>query len=217
MNREYPPVALLKELHSKMPCTKTKTTTTKTTEHSIKANCKRGYTLLQKAEADLTATQNWIIKKLLTEDPLYHNIKELAEFLHEFKIHIKVPMLTELKSYTNKKGTTSMKHYTTNGIMVNKIKSDVPVLFPTWIEFDKNKLSIETPISMSAGEWVSREQQTLFHWKTDEEEEEEDDDICGTCGEHMDDCLSCECPDDCKCLALCESEHPSGKCPYYPY
>ena len=143
-----------------MPCTKTKTTKTKTTEHSIKANCKRGYTLLQKSEADLTATQNWIIKKLLTEDPLKQNIEELAEFLHEFKIHIKVLMMTELKSYTNKKGKTSMKHYTANGYMVNNIKSDVPVLVSTWMEFDKEKLCISKDDVNR--EWRSREQQTLF-------------------------------------------------------
>jgi len=34
---------------------------------------------------------------------------------------------------------------------------------------------------------------------------DEDDEICGTCGEHYDDCQTCDCcPDDAKCLMLCK-------------
>ena len=39
---------------------------------------------------------------------------------------------------------------------------------------------------------------------------------CDTCGKDYDDCVSCECPDDCKCLKLCEEEN-GGRCPHYPY
>jgi len=62
---------------------------------------------------------------------------------------------------------------------------------------------------------------------TDTENEEEysnsEDDICEDCGLGQDGfnpgkdcCASCECPNDCKCLLLCEKEN-GGKCPYYPY
>ena len=51
---------------------------------------------------------------------------------------------------------------------------------------------------------------TMSDWyETDEEE-------CDTCGKHYDDCVSCECPNDSKCLKLCEEEN-GGKCPYYSY
>ena len=39
---------------------------------------------------------------------------------------------------------------------------------------------------------------------------------CGTCFNHLDDCLTCECPNDAKCLKLCELEN-NGRCPHYPY
>ena len=43
-----------------------------------------------------------------------------------------------------------------------------------------------------------------------------DDDLCPTCTKHYDLCLTCECPDDAKCLKLCEQMN-DGKCPHYEY
>jgi len=43
-----------------------------------------------------------------------------------------------------------------------------------------------------------------------------DEEICGECGKDFDLCLTCECPDDAKCLKLCEKMN-NGKCPHYPY
>ena len=40
--------------------------------------------------------------------------------------------------------------------------------------------------------------------------------FCPTCGLDFDNCQTCECPDDAKCLMLCEQMH-GGKCPHYPY
>ena len=40
--------------------------------------------------------------------------------------------------------------------------------------------------------------------------------FCPTCGLDFDNCPTCECPDDAKCLMLCEQMH-GGKCPQYPY
>lgn len=48
------------------------------------------------------------------------------------------------------------------------------------------------------------------------ESDDSDDEICDTCGEYYSDCISCECPDDCKCLKLCEQDN-GGRCPHYPY
>jgi hypothetical protein len=39
---------------------------------------------------------------------------------------------------------------------------------------------------------------------------------CATCGECESNCRSCECPNDCKCLQLCQEEN-GGRCPFYPY
>ena len=49
-----------------------------------------------------------------------------------------------------------------------------------------------------------------------EEYEGTDDDRCPTCGEWYSDCVSCECPNDCKCLKLCEEEN-GGRCPALSY
>ena len=48
------------------------------------------------------------------------------------------------------------------------------------------------------------------------ESESEEEYIFGTCGENSDACITCECPNDAKCLQLCE-EMNSERCPYYPY
>jgi len=40
--------------------------------------------------------------------------------------------------------------------------------------------------------------------------------ICETCGLHFDVCVTCECPNDAKCLKLCEKIN-GGRCPHYPY
>ena len=40
--------------------------------------------------------------------------------------------------------------------------------------------------------------------------------FCPTCGLDFDNCPTCECPDDAKCLMLCEQMH-GGKCPHYQY
>ena len=45
---------------------------------------------------------------------------------------------------------------------------------------------------------------------------EEEDEICGTCFRHFEECATCECPNDAKCLKLCEEEN-GGRCPYYTY
>ena len=49
-----------------------------------------------------------------------------------------------------------------------------------------------------------------------EEDEEEEWDLCMSCGECLDECETCECPEDAKCLKMCEQMN-GGKCPYYPY
>mmetsp|Transcript_114377 Transcript_114377/g.160547 ORF Transcript_114377/g.160547 Transcript_114377/m.160547 type:complete len:92 (+) Transcript_114377:314-589(+) len=33
-----------------------------------------------------------------------------------------------------------------------------------------------------------------------------DDNMCETCGLSIDDCVTCECPNDAKCIKLCEEE-----------
>ena len=43
-------------------------------------------------------------------------------------------------------------------------------------------------------------------------DDEDDESRCPTCGEWESDCVSCECPHDCKCLKLCEEEN-GGRCP----
>ena len=40
--------------------------------------------------------------------------------------------------------------------------------------------------------------------------------MCDTCGLSINMCLSCECPNDCKCLVLCEQEN-GGRCPFHFY
>jgi len=130
---------------------------TKLTEHSLKANCKRGYSLLEHTQKELTATQDWIIARCLKNPDKDEGIHELEEFLTTFHIHIKILVMTELKPYTNKKGKTSMKHYTANGKMINSIKSEVPVPIPTWCE-----VIDEAIVKNMNGEWKSREEQTIF-------------------------------------------------------
>ena len=48
------------------------------------------------------------------------------------------------------------------------------------------------------------------------EEVQEEEEICGTCGLDYSNCPTCECPNDAKCLRLCE-QMSGGKCPHYPY
>ena len=39
---------------------------------------------------------------------------------------------------------------------------------------------------------------------------------CGTCGNHIDECPTCRCPEDGKCRQLCEEEN-GGRCPFHNY
>jgi hypothetical protein len=130
-----------------------KTQTQKALVKGLKTNCKRGYNLLAETQAELTATQKWIIDKLSRED----NHDELTRFLTDLNISIKVPMLTVLTPYTNKQGKTTMKHYTANGSMVNSLKDDKPVLYPTWIKF--NDLTLQTN---DGGHFTSFSDQTVY-------------------------------------------------------
>tara|TARA_R110000744_G_C19062514_1_gene529126 strand:+ start:75 stop:527 length:453 start_codon:yes stop_codon:yes gene_type:complete len=129
---------------------------------SLKANIARGYGLYHAKEKELTKTQRWIIDKLMDEegDKEYGGYHELTRFLTDLNLAIKVPMLTELKPYTNKRGKTTMKHYTANGVLVNHLKSKVPVMFPTWTNFDREKFQIN-----EGGEFKSFETQTVYMMK----------------------------------------------------
>ena len=82
---------------------------------------------------------------------------ELTRFLTDLNISIKVPMLTVMKPYTNKKGKTTMKHYTVNGFMVNDLKGDEPVLYPTWIKFNDTTLHTN-----EGGHFTSFADQTVY-------------------------------------------------------
>ena len=139
-----------------------KTQTTKELVQGLKTNCKRGYNLFTETQAELTATQKWIIEYLLPAgDCSFHkrpcDYGELTRFLTDLNISIKVPMLTVMKPYTNKKGKTSMKHYTSNGFIVNDIKEDKPVLYPTWTKF--NDRTFQTN---EGGHFTSLADQTVY-------------------------------------------------------
>ena len=153
-----------------------------TTEHSIKANCKRGYSLLKSTQAELTKTQMWTINFTYqlgmkqighdgSDEPDY--FQALSKFLTDLQVHIMVHMPTTIKPYTNKKGVTSNKHYNANGKMINGINDKVPVLIPTWFKFDRTKLVTRlTPNSSCFGKFDSLETQTLFHLKVDDPEDD---------------------------------------------
>jgi hypothetical protein len=150
------------------------TQTKKELVQGLKTNCKRGYNLLAEAHAELNATQKWIIDKLMSELSIGgETYSELTRFLTDLNISIKVPMLTVMKPYTNKKGETTMKHYTANGFMVNDLKDDKPVLYPTWIKF--NDRTFQTN---EGGHFTSFADQTVYtlappRVEVVEEEEEE--------------------------------------------
>ena len=171
--------------------------------HGLKTNCKKGYNLLAETQAELTATQKWIIEKLLPHrDGSYcpHNYYELTRFLTDLNISIKVPMLTVMTPYTNKKGKTTMKHYTANGFMVNDLKDDKPVLYPTWIKFNDRTLQTN-----EGGHFTSFTDQTVYTLAParvvvelvveEEEEEEEKEEVeyhfCGVTGGENDDIECC--------------------------
>ena len=121
----------------------------------LKTNCKRGYNKLSK-EIDLTNQLTaWILDKLSKEK----NFNELTRFLTENNLWITVPIPTTIKAYTNKKGKTSMKHYTINNYMINSIKSNEPVLFPTRMRFDIKKLGINPK-----GIFNSLDKQSVYYY-----------------------------------------------------
>ena len=167
-----------------------KTQTKKELIHGLKTNCKRGYNLLAETQAELTATQKWIIEYLLPAgDCSFHkrpcDYGELTRFLTDLNISIKVPMLTVMKPYTNKKGKTSMKHYTANGFMVNDLKDDKPVLYPTWTKFNDSTFQTN-----EGGHFTSFADQTVYTLappkvvveEEEEEVEEEEEEVCPFCG-----------------------------------
>ena len=138
-----------------------KTQTKKALVVGLKTNCKRGYNLLAETQAELTATQKWILDKLMNELSISgETYDELTRFLTDLNISIKVPMLTEMKPYTNKQGKTTMKHYTANGSMVNHLKDDKPVLHPTWTKFYRSKFQIN-----AGGHFTSFADQTVYTLK----------------------------------------------------
>jgi len=50
----------------------------------------------------------------------------------------------------------------------------------------------------------------------DEEINKAPDEKCETCEENYEDCQTCECPNDAKCLKLCEMEN-GGRCPHIKF
>lgn len=139
-----------------IPTMTSKTQNKKELIHGLKTNCKKGYNLLAETQAELTATQKWIIDKL-TQDACLGDYGELTRFLTDLNISIKVPQYTWIKPYTNKKGKTTMKHYTVNGFMVNDLKGDEPVLYPTWIKFNDTTLHTN-----EGGHFTSFADQTVY-------------------------------------------------------
>ena len=186
------------------------TQTKKELIHGLKTNCKKGYNLLAETQAELTATQKWIIDKLLPYgDCSYHrredHYDELTRFLTDLNISIKVPMLTVMTPYTNKKGKTTMKHYTANGFMVNDLKDDKPVLYPTWIKFNDRTLLTNNkghPTEIYFNSFADQTVYTLAPPRVvvelvveEEEEEEEKEEVeyhfCGVTGGENDDIECC--------------------------
>ena len=154
----------------------TSTSTSSDLVVGLKTNCKRGYNKLAKCEAELNTTEQWIIKEILAKGMTKQSYGRLYRFLMETDKSIKVAMPTTLKPYTNKRGITTMKHYTRNGHLINHLKEPQSVLFPTWIKMTEyDLLSTYNRGINDKGTFTSFDKQTIFtfrnaHRSIDEEQ-----------------------------------------------
>ena len=154
----------------------TSTSTSSDLVVGLKTNCKRGYNKLAKCEAELNTTEQWIIKEILAKGMTKQAYGRLYRFLMETNKSIKVAMPTTLKPYTNKRGITTMKHYTRNGHLINHLKEPQSVLFPTWIKMTEyDLLSTYNRGINDKGTFTSFDTQTIFtfrnaHRSIDEEQ-----------------------------------------------
>ena len=81
-------------------------------------------------------------------------------------------------------------------------------------DFDAHMAAIEAEEAQTAKDWNDWNDGLIA--ASDEEFNKAPDEKCETCGENYEDCQTCECPNDAKCLKLCEMEN-GGRCPHIKF
>jgi len=88
------------------------------------------------------------------------------------------------------------------------------VIEERWLIREDDKICKRTGwnnINLLKMDTIENHRKDLNTYKIKQEEEEsdtdeEEEDVCSTCGKDYEDCSTCECPNDAKCLMLCKIE-----------
>lgn len=112
-------------------------------------------------------------------------------------------------------GVSTQKKFSEHGISLYQIIHKKHLDVSNKLSDDAWRKFVQLNNSILAEEFSNAAQECFDNYITELDFPDEDD-LCPTCNLHYDDCPTCECPNDAKCLKLCE-ELNGGRCPHYPY